>query len=79
MLSVKDVQDILGIELIGVIERDDSIIIAANCGEPVVYNPKSRAGQSFSKIAARICGETIPVDGEPTRSIWDRISRRLGV
>ena len=40
MLSVKDVQDILGIEIIGVVERDEDIIKAANVGEPVVYNQK---------------------------------------
>lgn len=79
MLSVKDVQDILGIETIGVIERDDAIIVAANNGEPVVYNQKSKAGQSFSDIAGRICGEIIPLSSEPPRGIWEKISRRLGV
>ena len=79
MLSVKDVQDILGIETIGVVERDDSIIVAANCGEPVVYNAKSKAGQAFSDIAGRICGESIPLPMEPRRGIWDKITSRLGV
>ena len=39
MLSVKDVQEILGIELIGAIERDESIIVAANYGDPIVTIP----------------------------------------
>lgn len=78
MLSVQDVQDILGIELIGVIERDESVIVAANTGEPVVYNPRSKAGRAFSDIAARICGENIPVAGTDG-SIWSRITRRLGI
>lgn len=79
MLSVQDVQDILGIELVGVIERDESIIVAANCGEPVVYNAKSRAGQAFSRIAARICGENVPVPDYSNTSLWGRLGRRLGV
>lgn len=78
MLSVQDVQDILGIDLMGVIERDESIIVAANCGEPVVYNQKSRAGQAFSRIAARVCGENVPFPDFNT-SLWGRLGRRLGV
>lgn len=79
MLSVKDVQDILGVELVGVVERDDNIIIAANTGEPVIYNSRSKAGQAFDRIAARICGEKIPIPALAPRSFWDRLSRRLGV
>lgn len=80
MLSVKDVQDILGIEILGVIERDEQIIVAANCGEPVVYNPRSKAGQAFTRIAARVCGEPIPIPNlEGGHSLWSRLSRRLGV
>lgn len=79
MLSVQDVQDILGLDLIGVIERDESIIVAANCGEPVVYNARSKAGQAFSRIASRICGEEVPFPMASGGSLWDRLSRRLGV
>lgn len=79
MLSVEDVQEILGIELVGVIERDENVIIAANCGEPVVYNQKSRAGEAFNKIAGRLCGESIPMEGQANGSFWDRLTRRLGV
>lgn len=79
MLSVVDVQDILGIELIGVVERDDNIIVAANCGEPVVYNEKAKAGQAFSDIAGRLCGENIPLDSHGGASFWGRVGKRLGV
>lgn len=79
MLSVADVQDILGIELIGVIERDESIIVAANTGEPVTYNPKSKAGQAFGRIAGRICGESIPFPMLGRRNLWNRLTRSLGV
>lgn len=79
MLSVRDVQDILGIEILGVVERDDEIISAANCGEPVVYNQKSKAGQAFTRIAARVCGEQVPLPVFGATSLWSRISRKLGV
>jgi septum site-determining protein MinD len=79
MLSVKDVQDILGVEILGVIERDEQIIVAANCGEPVTYNPKSKAGQAFTRIAGRVCGESIPIPNLSGGSLWDRLTRKLGV
>jgi septum site-determining protein MinD len=79
MLSVKDVQDILGIEIVGVIERDEQIIVAANCGEPVTYNPKSKAGQAFTRIAGRLCGEPIPIPTLTGTSLWGRLTKRLGV
>ncbi len=79
MLSVRDVQDILGVEILGVIERDEQIIVAANTGEPVSYNPKSKAGQAFTRIAGRVCGEQIPIPNFSGGSIWSRLTRRLGV
>jgi septum site-determining protein MinD len=79
MLSVRDVQDILGVEILGVIERDEQIIVAANCGEPVTYNPKSKAGQAFTRIAGRVCGESIPIPNLSGGSLWGRITRKLGV
>jgi septum site-determining protein MinD len=79
MLSVADVQEILGIELIGVVERDESIIVAANTGDPVTYNNKSRAGQAFSSIAGRLSGESIPLETGDPRSLWERITKTLRV
>ena len=79
MLSVQDVQDIIGIELLGIVERDESIIIAANTGEPVSYNPRSKAGQAFNRIAARLCGEQVPADDVSGDGLWSWIGRRLGV
>ncbi len=79
MLSVKDCQDILGIDLLGVVERDESVIVAANTGEPVAYNPKSPAGQAFNRIAGRLCGEKIPIPHLSGPSFWTRIGRSLGL
>jgi septum site-determining protein MinD len=77
MLSVKDVQDILGIDLIGVVERDDLVIVAANCGEPAVFNPKSRAGKAFDRIARRLGGENVPFPKFNTGSFWGMLTRKL--
>lgn len=78
MLSVADVQDILGVELLGVVERDQNVIVAANCGEPVAYNPKSEAGQAFMRIAGRLCGEKISIPCLEAGNLWSRLSKGLG-
>ncbi len=79
MLSIEDVQDILGVDLVGVVERDESIIVAANCGEPVVFNNKSRAGDAFTRIARRITGENIEIPRPGQKNLWGKITRSLGV
>ena len=76
MLSIEDVQDILGIELVGVVERDETVIVAANNGDPVVYNPKSRAGEAFNRIASRLTGEKVAIPALGPQNIWGRIGRR---
>lgn len=79
MLSVEDVQDILGIPLLGVIERDENVIIAANTGDPVVYNQKSKAGLAFMTVAGRLCGEQIAFENFSDHGLLSRLGRRLGL
>lgn len=62
MLSPQDVMDILGVDQIGMVFRDDSIVVSANTGEPVVYNPRSKAGRSFLQIADRLIGNDVPIE-----------------
>ena len=78
MLSPDDVCEILGIEQIGMVFRDDDIVVAANNGEPVVYNKESKAGDAFMKIADRITGVDVPLETVDMRnSLWARLGRRL--
>ena len=79
MLAVEDVQDILGIDLIGIVERDEAIIIAANTGEPVVFAGNSKASDSFSRIARRLCGELVEFESLQPKGFWNRIGRSLGM
>jgi len=60
MLNVDDVQDILGIELIGVVPDDEEIIKTANRGVLAVNSENSIAGKALMDIAKRIRGEKIP-------------------
>jgi len=79
MLSIRDIQEILGIPLLGVVLRDESVIVSANYGEPVIYNPKSKAGESFMKMAARLLGEQVEIEGFDKEPIWSRLVRKIGL
>ena len=61
MLKSEDILDILGINLLGKVPEDRGIIDASNRGKPIILNQKSEAGAAFNRIAARLCGEEIPL------------------
>ena len=79
MLEVKDVQEVLGLDLLGVVVRDEEVIVAANSGEPVTYNDRSRAGNAFMRIASRLCGEVIPIPDHAHAGFLRRLGQRLGM
>ena len=79
MLSPDDVLDLLAIDLIGVVPEDQSVIVAANRGQPIALENDSKAGQAFRNIAGRLMGEDIPfMDLESQEGLWKRISRLAG-
>lgn len=61
MLSVKDVQDLLGVPLIGVIPESESVLQASNSGVPVINFEKSASGQAYDDVVARFLGEQRPM------------------
>jgi septum site-determining protein MinD len=78
MMSPQDVLDILGITQTGLILRDNEIVVSANTGEPIVYNPKSKAARSFFIVADRLIGTDVPEeDLDLGLSLWARLGRRL--
>jgi septum site-determining protein MinD len=79
MLSPEDVLDLLGIQLIGVVPEDESVIIGSNRGAPVVNDAKSRAGQAFRNIAKRIQGQDVPfMDLDQQGGFWAAIQKITG-
>ncbi len=74
MLSVEDVEDILGQKAIGAVRDDSTIVKSANLGEAVVNIPTSKAGKEYDNIAKRIIGEKIPVNAKkPLESLINKI------
>ena len=60
MLSVKDVQDILSLDLIGVIPESMAVLNASNSGVPVILDDASEAGQAYKDKVGRYLGEALP-------------------
>lgn len=60
MLSVEDVQEILGLELLGVIPESQDVLNASNSGIPVILNEGSNAGLAYADVVGRYLGENLP-------------------
>ena len=58
MMSIKDVQEILGIEVVGVIPESEGVLAASNAGVPVILDETSNAGHAYEDAVARLLGET---------------------
>jgi septum site-determining protein MinD len=67
MLGLDDVQEILSLELLGIIPESKSVLSASNAGIPVILDEKSEAGQAYADVVARYLGEKRPhrfIDGK---------------
>lgn len=60
MLSVKDVEEILAIDLLGVIPESKAVLKASNQGLPVIHDAESDAGLAYDDAVRRFMGEDIP-------------------
>ena len=61
MLSIGDVEEVLGLKTIGVIPESGDVLNASNKGEPVILDLESQAGQAYDDAVARIIGEDRPM------------------
>ena len=60
MLTQNDVNELLAIDLIGLIPEDENVIISTNKGSPIAFDEKAKAGRAFRNLAARVEGEIVP-------------------
>ncbi|MEZ5456363.1 MAG: septum site-determining protein MinD [Lysobacteraceae bacterium] len=61
MMSISDVEEVLGIKTIGVIPESPDVLSASNKGEPVILDEASIAGQAYGDAVARLMGEDRPM------------------
>jgi septum site-determining protein MinD len=80
MLSHEDMVDVLSIELIGLVEMDDQVIVSTNTGMPLPMQKESRAGAAFRRIAARLNGQVnLPIEVPRTeQGFLKKIRNRFG-
>ena len=61
MLSLSDIQEILRIELIGVIPESESVLHASNQGVPAIHIDNSDVSESYKDVVSRFMGEDKPM------------------
>ena len=79
MMNVDDIIDILAISLLGIVPDDENIIISTNRGEPAVADEKSKAGQAYRNITARIMGEKVPIMELDAPGFMAKVKKYFGV
>lgn len=60
MLGVEDVEEILAINLLGVIPESQAVLKASNQGVPVILDEQSDAGQAYGDAVDRLLGKDVP-------------------
>ncbi len=81
MLSHEDVVEVLSIELIGLVQMDEHVLVSSNTGMPLVLQKESKAGEAFRRIAMRLNGQRdIPIE-LPQRQgrFWKKLGKKLGL
>jgi septum site-determining protein MinD len=61
MMSVADVKEILGLDVIGVIPESPDVLSASNAGTPVILNEESDVAKAYEDAVARLLGDTVPL------------------
>jgi len=75
MMSVGDVKEILGLEVVGVVPESPDVLAASNAGTPVILNDDSDVSRAYEDAVARLLGETVPLRfvDEPKKGFFARV------
>ncbi len=75
MMSVDDVKEILGIDVIGVIPESPDVLSASNAGTPVILAGESEVADAYEDAVKRLLGEDLPLRflQEPKRGLLARM------
>ena len=80
MMDHKDVVDLLAVEILGMVPADEKTITAANRGVPVIYDKKAPSGAAFTRIAARVDGDPVPmVELTPKSGLLSKFRGLIGI
>jgi septum site-determining protein MinD len=75
MMSVGDVKEILGLDVVGVVPESVDVLAASNAGVPVILNENSDVSRAYEDAVARLLGETVPLRfvEEPRKGFFARM------
>jgi septum site-determining protein MinD len=59
-LSLTDIQELLGLPLLGVIPESKVVLTSTNLGQPVILS-SDNAGQAYKDLVSRFLGEDVPL------------------
>lgn len=80
MLDVDDIVTTLSIDLLGIIADDEEVIKASHHGEPVAFQPDTKASISYRNIARRILGEQVPLMAlEENKGVFAKVKKFFGI
>jgi septum site-determining protein MinD len=74
-MSVTDVKEILGIDVIGVVPESPDVLAASNAGTPVILNDDSDVASAYEDAVSRLLGDEVALRfvDEPKKGILARI------
>lgn len=75
MLSVDDVREILGREILGVVPDDEEVIDTTNRGQPVSLDGSRHLAAIYTTMARRLLGEDIPALDVQDDGLWNKLRR----
>lgn len=75
MMSVDDVKEILGIDVLGVVPESQDVLSASNSGTPVILMNESDVATAYDDAVGRLLGEDLPMRflDEPKKGFLARI------
>jgi septum site-determining protein MinD len=75
MMSVGDVKEILGLDVVGVVPESGDVLAASNAGTPVILNDDSDVSRAYEDAVSRLLGETVPLRfvEEPKKGFFARM------
>ncbi len=79
MLDVPDIEELLQIDVLGVVPDDESVIVSTNKGEPIVLSNKNSVAQAYRDAAGRLLGREIPFDDKHQNGFVGAVLRFFGL
>jgi len=80
MFDVDEIVTVLSIDLLGIVADDDDVIKASNNGEPIAFQPNTKASISYRNIARRILGESVPLMSlEDDKGVFSKVKKFFGI